>query len=165
MSGMLSLPTMRDGIDDAAGRVRDQAIRMSRPSAGLTADRPATASQRLAETPTHAQGEVAQPICGLIARGLQFRTLVPYDRAMDHVTLPPELERFATEAVAAGRYRDVSDALAAGLRLLQQAEAEVTAFVASLEAARAEANRDGWHSLDEVMAEADRIIAAKPDAA
>jgi hypothetical protein len=39
--------------------------------------------------------------------------------------------------------------------LLLQAEAEVAAFVASLEATRREANRDGWHSLDDVMAEAD----------
>jgi putative addiction module CopG family antidote len=84
---------------------------------------------------------------------------------MDDVTLPPELERFATEAVAAGRYRDMSHALAAGLRLLQQAEAEVAAFVASLEVAREEANRDGWLTLNEVMAEADLIIAAKRNAA
>lgn len=84
---------------------------------------------------------------------------------MDNVILPPELERFATEAVAAGRYRDLSDVLAAGVKLLQQAEAEVAAFVDSLEAARAEADREGWHSLDEVLAEAGRIIAAKRDAA
>jgi putative addiction module CopG family antidote len=84
---------------------------------------------------------------------------------MEDVTLPPELERFAAEAVAAGRYRDMSHALAAGLRLLQQAEAEVAAFVASLETAREEANDDGWHSLDEVMAEADQIIAAKRNVA
>lgn len=84
---------------------------------------------------------------------------------MENVTLPPELERFATEAVAAGRYRDLPDVLAAGVKLLQQAEAEVATFVDSLEAARAEADRDGWHSLDEVLAEADRIIAAKRDAA
>jgi putative addiction module CopG family antidote len=83
---------------------------------------------------------------------------------MDDVTLPPELERFASEAVAAGRYRDLSDALAAGLKLLRQAEAEVVAFVASLEAARKESDRDGWCSLDEVMAEADQIIAAKRNA-
>ena len=84
---------------------------------------------------------------------------------MDNVILPPELERFATEAVAAGRYRDLSDVLAAGVKLLQQAEAELAAFVDSLEAARTEADREGWHSLDEVLAEADRIIAAKRAAA
>ncbi len=75
--------------------------------------------------------------------------------------LPPELERFATEAVAAGRYRDVSDVIAAGVKLLREAEAELAAFVRSLEAARAEAESQGWHSLDEAMAEADRVIAAK----
>lgn len=75
------------------------------------------------------------------------------------VTLPPELERFAAEAVAAGRYRNVSDALAAGLRLLQQAEAEVAAFGASLKAARAEAERDGSVTIDELAAELDAIIA------
>ena len=34
-------------------------------------------------------------------------------RAMDNVTLPQELERFVAEAVAAGRYTDVSDAVIA----------------------------------------------------
>ncbi len=85
--------------------------------------------------------------------------------AMETVTLPPELERFAEQAVAAGRYRDVSDALAAGLRLLQRAEAERADFIASLVAAEAEADREGWHSLDDVLAEADQIIAAKRNAA
>jgi antitoxin ParD1/3/4 len=84
---------------------------------------------------------------------------------MDHVTLPPELEHFVAEAVAAGRYSNASEAVAAGVRLLQQAEAEVATFVASLEAARSEADREGWYSLDDVLAEADRIIAAKRTAA
>jgi len=77
---------------------------------------------------------------------------------MDNVTLPPELERFAAEAVAAGRYRDMSDVVAAGVSLLRDAEAEITAFVDSLEAARAEAERDGWVSLDDVLSDMDRII-------
>jgi Arc/MetJ-type ribon-helix-helix transcriptional regulator len=80
---------------------------------------------------------------------------------MDNVTLPPELKRFAIEAVANGRYRDLSKVLAAGLELRHQADAEVAAFVDSLEGARAEADHDGWCSLEEVMAEADQIIAAK----
>ena len=84
---------------------------------------------------------------------------------MDNVTLPPELERFATEAVAAGRYRDVSAVVAAGVSLLQRQEAARAEFIASLEAAEAEAEREGWYSLDEVLAEADGIIAAKRDAA
>lgn len=84
---------------------------------------------------------------------------------MDAVTLPPELERFATEAVAAGRYRTVSEVVAAGVSLLQRQEQARAEFIASLEAAEAESERDGWHSLGEVLAEADRIIAAKRDAA
>ena len=84
---------------------------------------------------------------------------------MDNVTLPPELERFATEAVAAGRYRDLSEVVAAGMRLLQREEAELAAFVESLEAARAEADREGWVSLDEMTAEMDRIIAELADRA
>lgn len=84
---------------------------------------------------------------------------------MDTVTLPPELERFASEAVAAGRYRDLSEVVTAGMRLLQREEAELAAFVDSLEAARAEADRDGWVSLDEMTAEMDRIIAELADRA
>lgn len=84
---------------------------------------------------------------------------------MDDVTLTPELARFAAEAVASGRYRNFSDVVAAGMRLLQREEAEVAAFVDSLEAARAEADRDGWVSLDEMTAEMDRIIAELADRA
>lgn len=81
------------------------------------------------------------------------------------VTLSPELERFAAEAIAAGRFRDRDELVAAGVELLRRSEAERAAFVRSLEEAEAEAERDGWHSLDDIMAEADRIIAAKRSAA
>ena len=77
---------------------------------------------------------------------------------MDGVTLPPDLEQFAIEAVAAGRYRDTAEVVRAGVQLLQRTEAEVVAFVASLQTARDEANRDGWVSLDEMLAEMDQII-------
>jgi antitoxin ParD1/3/4 len=84
---------------------------------------------------------------------------------MDDVTLPPELERFAEEAIAAGRFRDISAVVAAGVSLLQRRELARADFVGSLEAAEAEAEREGWHSLDDVLVEADQIIAAKRDAA
>jgi Arc/MetJ-type ribon-helix-helix transcriptional regulator len=42
-----------------------------------------------------------------------------YTCHMDDVILPPELERFAEEAIAAGRYRDLSELVAAGVSLLQ----------------------------------------------
>ena len=57
------------------------------------------------------------------------------------------------------RYRDVAEVVAAGVRLLQRAEVEVAEFVASLEAARAEGERDGFVTIDELAAELDAIIA------
>ncbi|MBO0710686.1 MAG: type II toxin-antitoxin system ParD family antitoxin [Acetobacteraceae bacterium] len=78
---------------------------------------------------------------------------------LESVTLPPELERFATEAVAAGRYRHVSSVVAAGVRLLQrQAEAR-SAFAGSLEEAIAAGERDGFCSIEDVEREMDAIIA------
>ena len=89
----------------------------------------------------------------------------PMISSMDGITLPPELDRFAVEAVASGRYASRDEVIAAGVRLLKETDAEVTNFVRSLEDARDEATRDGWHSLDDVMAEADEIIAGKRNAA
>ena len=90
---------------------------------------------------------------------------VAYSQDMDTITLPPELERFAAEAVEAGRYRDVGEVVAAGVGLLRRAESERAAFIRSLEEAEAESDREGWHSLEDVMAGADAIIAAKRAAA
>lgn len=74
------------------------------------------------------------------------------------MTLPSELERYADEAIAAGRFRDRSEVVAAGLRLLQQSEAEVAAFVQSLEDARAESEREGWLSAENVHTEMAALI-------
>lgn len=79
---------------------------------------------------------------------------------MDGLTLPPDLERFAAEAVAAGRYRDIAEVVRTGVDLVRRLEAERTAFIKSLEDAEAEADRDGWLSLDEVLQDMDRIIEA-----
>jgi putative addiction module CopG family antidote len=70
---------------------------------------------------------------------------------MDTVTLPPELERFATAAIAAGRYRDVSDLVAAGLTLLQRQERARAELLASVLAAKEEADRDGYLTGDELL--------------
>ncbi len=78
---------------------------------------------------------------------------------MDDITLTPELERFAAEAVVAGRYRDMSEVVRAGLSLLKQAEAEVAEFVASLEAARDEGERDGFLSAAQVESRVREAIA------
>jgi putative addiction module CopG family antidote len=102
--------------------------------------------------------------CELLERRrvtLSGRPSPPYDLRMDHVTLPPELEQFAAEAVAAGRYRDVSEVVQAGLCLLQRAETDAAEFVASLERARAEGERDGFLTTKQVE---QRVRAAIKDA-
>ena len=79
---------------------------------------------------------------------------------MDGLTLPPDLEQFAAEAVASGRFRDVDEIVRTGVDLLRRRETARAEFIKSLEDAQAEAERDGWHSLEDVMAEADEIIAS-----
>ena len=83
---------------------------------------------------------------------------------MSDVTLTPELERFAAEAIAAGRYRDVSEVVQAGLSLLQRADAARAALLASVLAAEAEGDRDGYLALDQLKVEMRQTIhsAARP---
>jgi putative addiction module CopG family antidote len=69
---------------------------------------------------------------------------------MDTVTLPPDLERFATEAVAAGRYRTASDLVAAAVTLLRRHEQARAELLASVLAAKEESDRDGYLTGDEV---------------
>jgi len=75
-----------------------------------------------------------------------------------NVHLTPELERFARECVESGRYNNVSEAVRAGLRLLQEAEDHRRRFGAMLQEAEAEADRDGVVTLDSMTAEIDAII-------
>ena len=89
----------------------------------------------------------------------------PYSHAMDNVTLPPELERFATEAVAAGRYRDVSDVVAAGVSLLQRQEQARAELLASVLAAREESDQSGYLNGDEVAERVRATIARRTNAA
>jgi antitoxin ParD1/3/4 len=77
-----------------------------------------------------------------------------------NVNLTPELERFAQACVESGRFNNVSEVVRSGLRLLQEAEERRLAFVASLEAARAEALRQGFATVDEVEAEVKATIDA-----
>jgi antitoxin ParD1/3/4 len=77
-----------------------------------------------------------------------------------NVNLTPELERFAREVVAEGRYNNVSEVVRDGLRLLQDAAERRRAFTKSLEDAIAESDRDGYVSLDDALAEVDAIIEA-----
>lgn len=78
----------------------------------------------------------------------------------NNLHLTPELQRFARECVEAGRYNNVSEVVRSGLRLLQETEERRHHFRAMLRAAEAEAARDGTHTIDEVLAEADKLIDA-----
>jgi antitoxin ParD1/3/4 len=80
---------------------------------------------------------------------------------MDKVTLPAELERFATEAVAAGRYRDVSDVVAAAISLLQRQEQARAELLTSVRAAQDEGDRAGYLTADEVAAQVRATIARR----
>ena len=76
-----------------------------------------------------------------------------------NVSLTPELERFAKACVEGGGYNNVSEVVRSALRDLQERHRRREAFEASLVEAEAEADRDGWLELDDVMAEMDQIIA------
>ncbi len=84
---------------------------------------------------------------------------------MDNVTVPPELERFAAEAIAAGRYRDMSEVVTAGLSLLQRQEQARAELLASVLAAEQEAEREGCVSGDEMLARVRARLAEKYGAA
>jgi putative addiction module CopG family antidote len=71
---------------------------------------------------------------------------------MDNLTLTPELEQVAADAVAAGRYRDVAEVVRAGVTLLQRHEQARAELLASVLAAREEADRDGYVTGDELLA-------------
>lgn len=71
---------------------------------------------------------------------------------MDGMTLPPDLERFAADAVASGRYRDVAEVVAAGVGLLRRQEEARAELLASVLAAEEEAERGGCVTGDEMLA-------------
>lgn len=75
-----------------------------------------------------------------------------------NVHLTPELESFARGCVESGRFNNVSEVVRSALRLLQEGEERRARFNAMLDAVREETQRNGGHTLDDVMAEADRIV-------
>jgi antitoxin ParD1/3/4 len=77
-----------------------------------------------------------------------------------NVSLTPELERFARECVAGGRYNNVSEVVRAALRMLQEWEQQREQFTATLDEALEEADRDGAFTVEEVLTELDGIIDA-----
>jgi antitoxin ParD1/3/4 len=77
-----------------------------------------------------------------------------------NVHLTPELERFARDCVAEGRYNNVSEVVRSALRLLQEMEEQRRQFTATLDEALEEADRDGTFTVEEVRAGAQAIIDA-----
>ena len=77
---------------------------------------------------------------------------------MDSVTLPPDLEQFATEAVATGRFRDVSEVVAAGIGLLRRQDAARAELLASVIAAEHDGDRLGYLPLEAVETEMEDLI-------
>jgi len=77
---------------------------------------------------------------------------------MEHVSLPLDLEQFAAEAVAAGRYRDVGEVVAAGIGLLRRQDAARAELLASVVAAEKEGDRLGYLSVEDVEREMDEVI-------
>jgi len=75
-----------------------------------------------------------------------------------NVHLTPELERFARQCVAEGRYNNVSEVVRSALRLLQDLEQQRRQFTAMLDEAMKEADRDGTFTVEEVRAGAQAII-------
>ncbi len=84
---------------------------------------------------------------------------------MDGIILPPDLEQFAAEAVASGRFQDVSEVVRTGMELLKQRERARAELLASVLAAQAEGDRDGYLTGDEVAAHVRAAIARRTSAA
>jgi antitoxin ParD1/3/4 len=81
---------------------------------------------------------------------------------MDGITLTPDLERFAAEVLASGRYRDLSRIVAAGVSLLQRSDAARTTLLASVMSAQEEGDRTGYLAADEVVARVEARLAGRP---
>jgi antitoxin ParD1/3/4 len=75
-----------------------------------------------------------------------------------NVHLTPELEQFAQSCVASGRFNNVSEVVRSGLRMLQDVEERRAVFVASLEAAVREGERDGFVTAEEAEAHVQAAI-------
>jgi antitoxin ParD1/3/4 len=75
-----------------------------------------------------------------------------------NVSLTPELERFAREVVAEGRYNNVSEVVRDGLRLLQDAAERKKNFMKMIREVEADVEKNGSVSLDDALARMDRAI-------
>jgi putative addiction module CopG family antidote len=76
------------------------------------------------------------------------------------ITVPPDLENYVAEAVAAGRFRDVAEVVRAGVSMLQRADAARAALLASLLDAQEEGDRDGHLTAEVLMARVEERLAS-----
>ena len=81
--------------------------------------------------------------------------------AMDGISLPPDLERFAADEVAAGRYRDTAEVVRAGVNLLKQRSQARAELRASVLAAQEEGDRVGYLTGDELLARVETRLARR----
>lgn len=77
-----------------------------------------------------------------------------------NVKLSPDVEKFAEECVAEGRFGGVGEVVDAAMHLLQDQEKRRRAFIQSLKDAEEESEHDGYVTMEEVMADIDAIIEA-----
>ena len=69
------------------------------------------------------------------------------------------------EAVASGRYGSRNEVIAAGVQLLKRQDEERAKLLASVLAAREEAERDGYLTGDELMDRVEALLARRTAAA
>lgn len=74
---------------------------------------------------------------------------------------PLKLAPFARECVEGGRWNAVSDVLRSGLRPLREAEDRRRQFQRMLHETEVEADRDGFFTVDSVLADIKDIIEAE----
>lgn len=75
---------------------------------------------------------------------------------------PPDLERFADEAVAAGRYRNHAEVVGAAVSLLREVERQRAELHASVVAAQDEGDRDGYLTGAELVERVEARLAGRP---
>jgi antitoxin ParD1/3/4 len=77
-----------------------------------------------------------------------------------NIDLSRELEHFAEDCVASGRYEDVGDVMRSALRLLQEREQRREAFNRMLSDVEAHTDGNGAFEVKTVAAEMDEAIAS-----
>ncbi len=76
-----------------------------------------------------------------------------------NVHLTPELERFARQVVAEGRYNNVSEVVRDALRLLQDQTERKRQFMAMIREVEADVEKNGTVSIEDALAQIDEAIA------